>query len=153
MRIFCNVHEQRKLSSIQPIGKRLDTSYMTLREGQSICKVHPKIKSSSEQAYLKTFCWVPDSRHREEGKSSRELLEKVRVNSETARRQQKKTFVRGWGLGGREKIFQNADFREKRHNKILKMQILLLRNFVVIAQAPINAVFLGAWIGFRASRY
>ena len=32
---------------------------------------------------------------------------------------------------------QNAIFRGKRHdNKILKVQILLSRNFVVIAQAP-----------------
>ena len=31
-------------------------------------------------------------------------------------------------------------FREKRHdNKILKVQILLSRNFVVVAQAPIHA--------------
>ena len=36
------------------------------------------------------------------------------------------------------KICQNAVFRGKRHdNKILKVQILLSRNFVVIALAPI----------------
>ena len=36
------------------------------------------------------------------------------------------------------KIVQNAVFRGKQHdNKILKVQILLSRNFVVIAQAPI----------------
>ena len=38
-------------------------------------KVHPK------QVHLNNFHWVPDSRHREEGKSSRELFEKVRVNA------------------------------------------------------------------------
>ena len=45
----------------------------------------------------------------------------------------------GGGLGGREENPPNAVFfsRGKRHdNKILKVQILLSRNFVVIAQAP-----------------
>ena len=46
-----------------------------------------------------------------------------------------------WGGGGRQgaerKIVQNAIFRGKRHdNKILKVKILLSRNFVVMAQAP-----------------
>ena len=37
------------------------------------------------------------------------------------------------------KIVQNAVCRGKRHdNRILKVQILLSRNFVVIAQAPKN---------------
>ena len=31
--------------------------------------------------FLNNFRWVPDSRHREEGKSSRERFEKVRVNA------------------------------------------------------------------------
>ena len=46
-------------------------------------------------------------------------------------------------MGAERKIVQNAGFRGKRHdNKILKVQILLSRNFVVIAQAPkLN----GAW--------
>ena len=40
-------------------------------------------------------------------------------------------------MGGREEIVQNAVFRGKRDdNKILKVQILLSRNLVVIAQAP-----------------
>ena len=39
--------------------------------------------------------------------------------------------------GAGRKIVQNAIFRGKRHdNKILKVQILLSRNFVVMAQAP-----------------
>ena len=44
----------------------------------------------------------------------------------------------GRGLGGkREKSSKNACLRGKRHdNKTLKVQILLSRNFVVIAQAP-----------------
>ena len=48
-----------------------------------------------------------------------------------------------WGVGGgpwgqRGKSSKNALFRGKRHdNKILNVQILLSRNFVVIAQAPI----------------
>ena len=47
-------------------------------------------------------------------------------------------FFRGGGQRGREgKIVQNAIFRGKRHdNKILKVNILLSRNFVVMAQAP-----------------
>ena len=44
----------------------------------------------------------------------------------------------GGGQGGEEgKIVQNAVFRGKRHdNKILKVNILLSRNFVFMAQAP-----------------
>ena len=38
-------------------------------------------KSSSEQVFLNSFRWVPDSCHRETGKSSRELFEKVRVDA------------------------------------------------------------------------
>ena len=50
-------------------------------------KIHPQIeKSSSEQVCLNNFRCVPDSRHREEGKSSRELLEKVRVNAAFCRK-------------------------------------------------------------------
>ena len=41
----------------------------------------PEKKSSSEQVFLNNFRWVPDSCHREEGESSRELFEKVRVNT------------------------------------------------------------------------
>ena len=41
------------------------------------------------------------------------------------------------GRGAERKIVQNAIFRGKRHdNKILKVKILLSRNFVVMAQAP-----------------
>ena len=41
------------------------------------------------------------------------------------------------GRGAGRKIVQNAIFRGKRHdNKILKVKILLSRNFVVMAQAP-----------------
>ena len=47
-----------------------------------------------------------------------------------------------WGTVGTKfraerKIVQNADFRRKRHdNQIMKVHILLLRNFVFTAQAP-----------------
>ena len=41
----------------------------------------PKIKSSSERVFLNNFRWVPDSCHRNAGKSSRKLFEKVRVNA------------------------------------------------------------------------
>ena len=42
-------------------------------------------------------------------------------------------------MGAERKTVQNAVFRGKLHdNKILKVQILLSRNFVVIAQAPIK---------------
>ena len=41
------------------------------------------------------------------------------------------------GRGAERKIVPNAIFRGKRHdNKILKVNILLPRNFVVMAQAP-----------------
>ena len=41
------------------------------------------------------------------------------------------------GRGAGRKIVQNVIFRGKRHdNKILKVKILLSRNFVVMAQAP-----------------
>ena len=40
-------------------------------------------------------------------------------------------------MGAERKIVQNAVFRGKRHdNKLLKVQMLLSRNFVVMAQAP-----------------
>ena len=43
-----------------------------------------------------------------------------------------------WGQRG--ELSKNAVFLGKRHdNKILKVQILLSRNFVVIAQAPSRA--------------
>ena len=43
----------------------------------------------------------------------------------------------GVGRGAERKIVQNAIFHGKRHdNKILKVKILLSRNFVVMAQAP-----------------
>ena len=46
-------------------------------------------------------------------------------------------FTGGVGRGAGRKIVQNAFFRGKRHdNKILKVKILLSRNFVVMAQAP-----------------
>ena len=46
-------------------------------------------------------------------------------------------FQGGWAGGAERKIVQNAIFRGKRHdNKILKVKILLSRNFVVMAQAP-----------------
>ena len=51
--------------------------------------------------------------------------------------------LRGGLLGGREENFPKtlfSFFRGKRHdNTILKVQILLSRNFVVIAQAPRNS--------------
>ena len=46
-------------------------------------------------------------------------------------------FQGGWAEGPERKIVQNAIFHGKRHdNKILKVNILLSRNFVVMAQAP-----------------
>ena len=47
-------------------------------------------------------------------------------------------FQGGVGREAGRKIVQNAIFHGKRHdNKILKVKILLSRNFVVMAQAPI----------------
>ena len=44
------------------------------------------------------------------------------------------------GRGAERKFVQNAIFHGKRHdNKILKVNILLSRNFVVVAQAPKKA--------------
>ena len=49
----------------------------------------------------------------------------------------------GVGRGPGRKIVQNAIFHGKRHdNQILKVNILLSRNFVVMAQAPKFAYFL-----------
>ena len=49
-------------------------------------------------------------------------------------------FRGGVGRGAERKIGQNAIFRGKRHdNKILKVKLLLSRNFVVMAQAPKQA--------------
>ena len=46
--------------------------------------------------------------------------------------------LRGWALGAERKIVQKRCFCGKRHdNKNLKVQIILSRNFVLIAQAPI----------------
>ena len=49
-------------------------------------------------------------------------------------------FEQGGGLGGREENRPKMLFLRGKHhdNKILKVQILLSRNFVVIAQAPIE---------------
>ena len=48
---------------------------------------------------------------------------------------------RGLGMGAQRKIVQNAIFRGKCHdNKLLKVNIPLSRNFVVMAQAPKNAL-------------
>ena len=53
-----------------------------VRGGQSTPKKSTQnTKSSSEQVSLSNFRWVPDSRHREDGKSSCELFEKVRANA------------------------------------------------------------------------
>ena len=42
------------------------------------------------------------------------------------------------GRGAERKIVQNATFHGKRHNnELLKVDIVLSRNFVVMAQAPI----------------
>ena len=47
-------------------------------------------------------------------------------------------------MGAERKIVQNAVSRGKRRdNKILKVQILLSKNFVVIAQAPTFPCFFG----------
>ena len=48
-------------------------------------------------------------------------------------------FWGGVGRGAERKIVQNAIFRGKRHDhKILKVKIVLSRNFVVMAQAPME---------------
>ena len=45
----------------------------------------------------------------------------------------------GWAGGQGGKLSKMLFFRGKRHdNKILKVKILLSRNFVVMAQAPSN---------------
>ena len=60
---------------------------------------------------------------------------------------------RGWvGRGAERKIVQNAIFHGKRHdNKILKVKILLSRNFVVMAQAPRRSPGRFASFGARKS--
>ena len=44
-------------------------------------KIHPKKSTQNKKVHLNNFHWVPDSCHREERKSSRELFENVRVNA------------------------------------------------------------------------
>ena len=44
-------------------------------------------------------------------------------------------------MGAERKIVQNAVFRGKRHdNKILKVQLLLLRNFVVVGAGSYTSI-------------
>ena len=53
-------------------------------------------------------------------------------------------------MGAERKIVQNAVFLGKRHdNKILKVQILLSRNFVVMAQAPKHRRFVNPLAIYR----
>ena len=67
------------------------------------------------------------------------LTQKFR-ESETTIKIKFALFRGGLGRGAGRKIVQNAIFHGKRHdNKILKVKILLSRNFVVMAQAPRNA--------------
>ena len=49
---------------------------LRLSEGNLPSQLHPKLKLSSEQVYLKNFCWAPDSCRREAGRSSRKLSRK-----------------------------------------------------------------------------
>ena len=63
-----------------------------------------------------------------------------RRNSQRRRDDNNFRFLGGGGLGAERKVVQNAVFRGKCHNnKILKVQIVLSRNLVVIAQAPKHA--------------
>ena len=81
------------------------------------------------------------------------LVPRLRDNTSACRKNQRKrddnknkicAFQGGMGRGAGRKIVQNAIFRGKRHdNKILKVKILLSRNFVVMAQAPKEAVLSG----------
>ena len=89
LRAFCVWHlrwwqystSRFKIHDIEYNGLR-DVMLWFVRGGKSTRKNPPKIKkSSSEQVFLNNFRSVPDSCHREEGKSSRELFEKVRVNA------------------------------------------------------------------------
>ena len=62
---------------------------------------------------------------------------KFRRDIQRRRDNKNKTCVFRGGWGQRGKSSQNAVFLEQRHdNNILKVQITLLRNFVVIAQSP-----------------
>ena len=64
--------------------KKCDTPGMYSFTGEkSPDKIHPKYKNSSEQVLLNNFRRVSDSDlcNREEGKHSRDLFEKVRVNA------------------------------------------------------------------------
>ena len=75
-----------------------------------------------------------------EQKSAKERKSVRIANSQRKRDDNKNkicTFQGGVGRGAGRKIVQNAIFHGKRHdNKILKVKILLSRNFVVMAQAP-----------------
>ena len=56
----------------------ISLSNMIQRTPPSPQKNPPRIKSSSEQVVLNNYCRAPDSCHREAGRSSSELLGKVR---------------------------------------------------------------------------
>ena len=56
-------------------------SFLSSQEENPPEEIHPKWKSSSDQVFLNSFGWVPDSFHNEEGKSSRKLFRKIRVNA------------------------------------------------------------------------
>ena len=80
----------------------------------------------------------------------RPLPSQVRVHGPSSVRESETTIKNkictfrggGGGRGAERKIVQNAIFHGRRHdNKILKVKILLSRNFVVMAQAPILTLF------------
>ena len=68
----------------------------------------------------------------------RSLIHSHRIAETTIKMHTFIQFSGGVGQGGRDGVIvQNAIFRGKRHdNKILKVEILLSRNFVVMAQVP-----------------
>ena len=99
---------------------------------------------------LRTACRDSSSPWKTQGNTQKASLSDSALPKERLQRRRddnknKICAFRGGGpWGQRGKSSQNAVFRGKRHhNKILKVQILLSRNFVVVAQAPTLRIFSG----------
>ena len=77
--------QKQARKSKQPRKRRTEPyryCHPSFRRGKATRKkIHPTFKKSSEQVFLNNFRSVPDSCHREGGKSAREPSEKIRVNT------------------------------------------------------------------------
>ena len=114
----------------------------TAAKGRSLVQALPRGGREGEWTggYV-TFVWRERACSRSRSVAWRNHSANARMNNIQRKRDDNKnkicTFEGGLGRGAGRKIVQNAIFHGKRHdNKILKLKILLSRNFVVMAQAP-----------------